>query len=591
MEVRGERLAGPRICFGKEMAFLQMKRIVAGVLRRFKVVPAFQEGVNREPEFVSYLTSQMKEDGSDSVQVGGERDRRDLDDLDGEMVASEIGETWTARHGVVLALLFLDVSDGDGSCAGNLHRLTHFPFTCINSGSNTFNHHAGFSNKHATKPRLGLVNKDSLDKILKAEEFVNSDSLLRAAHLILGYNPISSSFQAPKCVIKAKDPLLRRISVAALSFLLLEGTPIPEGTLPTFPIFEGFPISNLASRSTPGEATPSQHSIKEEKEEKEKQKEIVEVSDSEDPFEAFNQPLSPEVSKSIPKDREESARCVEDMWIQRKPRSILQELLESQPGRDGPGKVAQSKPPAPPTIPPPRADPPKHKRKREDKGKDVMEAVQAAFHAEEIVGMAHRRAKDKEARRIFTVDAFRVAEKSIQELHTKLVEEEREKKSAAAALDSAKRQAEGQRVLLRKVEDQLASSKQQIITLQKKLEEAQKAKELAEKAKEEAETTKDEVEQQGYDIGVVETEDALRAEVLGVCRDYCSQVWIEALNQAKVEASSILRKAENIYYPPAVQETSSSGQPAESQPKVADPAQGSSDVALLSSNDPPGVAE
>ena len=47
--------AGPRICLGKEMAFMQMKRVVAGVLRRFKVVA---EGV--EPEFISFLTSQMK---------------------------------------------------------------------------------------------------------------------------------------------------------------------------------------------------------------------------------------------------------------------------------------------------------------------------------------------------------------------------------------------------------------------------------------------------------------------------------------------------------------------------------------------------
>ncbi|KAK9989231.1 hypothetical protein SO802_029470 [Lithocarpus litseifolius] len=52
--------AGPRTCLGKEMSFLQMKRIVAGVLRRFKVVPAFEEGVNHEPEFISYFTSKMK---------------------------------------------------------------------------------------------------------------------------------------------------------------------------------------------------------------------------------------------------------------------------------------------------------------------------------------------------------------------------------------------------------------------------------------------------------------------------------------------------------------------------------------------------
>ncbi|KAK8654225.1 hypothetical protein V6N13_128197 [Hibiscus sabdariffa] len=50
--------AGPRICLGKEMAFLQMKRVVAGVLKRFKVVPAVKDGF--EPVFVVSLTSKMK---------------------------------------------------------------------------------------------------------------------------------------------------------------------------------------------------------------------------------------------------------------------------------------------------------------------------------------------------------------------------------------------------------------------------------------------------------------------------------------------------------------------------------------------------
>lgn len=49
--------AGPRICLGKDMAFLQMKRVVAGILRRFQIVPAVDDGF--EPEFVSYLTSKM----------------------------------------------------------------------------------------------------------------------------------------------------------------------------------------------------------------------------------------------------------------------------------------------------------------------------------------------------------------------------------------------------------------------------------------------------------------------------------------------------------------------------------------------------
>ncbi|XP_075651554.1 cytochrome P450 94A2-like [Castanea sativa] len=65
--------AGPRICLGKEMAFLQMKSVVAGVLRRFKVVPAFEQGVP-EPEYDSFL-SKMK--GGFPVKIA-ERERDHL---------------------------------------------------------------------------------------------------------------------------------------------------------------------------------------------------------------------------------------------------------------------------------------------------------------------------------------------------------------------------------------------------------------------------------------------------------------------------------------------------------------------------------
>ncbi|KAL8529625.1 hypothetical protein ACS0TY_006888 [Phlomoides rotata] len=51
--------AGPRICLGKEMAFLQMKRVVAAVLRRFKVVPVGVDGA--EPVYITDLTSKMKD--------------------------------------------------------------------------------------------------------------------------------------------------------------------------------------------------------------------------------------------------------------------------------------------------------------------------------------------------------------------------------------------------------------------------------------------------------------------------------------------------------------------------------------------------
>ena len=63
-----------------------------------------------------------------------------------------------------------------------------------------------------------------------------------------------------------------------------------------------------------------------------------------------------------------------------------------------------------------------------------------------------------------------------------------------------------------------------------KLDEVEKARVLAKKAREEAGKAKDEVEQNSYDFGVAETEDALRAEVSAVCRTYCALTWDEALN-------------------------------------------------------------
>ncbi|XP_021764277.1 cytochrome P450 94A1-like [Chenopodium quinoa] len=50
--------AGPRVCLGKEMAFLQMKMVVAGILERFRVVPAVEERI--EPVYVANLTAKMQ---------------------------------------------------------------------------------------------------------------------------------------------------------------------------------------------------------------------------------------------------------------------------------------------------------------------------------------------------------------------------------------------------------------------------------------------------------------------------------------------------------------------------------------------------
>ena len=199
----------------------------------------------------------------------------------------------------------------------------------------------GFADKNTAIPNFGLVNQASLDKILKAEMFVHTDGQLRAAHLILDYVPISKVFQASKCMIKARDPLLQRISVAAPGFLI--SSPIPEGTLATGSIPEGIPKVAVPPQQATEVATSSHPTNTEEEE-------VVEVSDSEDEFEIFNQALSPDISTfdlSHP-----FTPILEEMGIQHKPKSSLLDLIEFQPGKDAPGKAAQTKPPTPlPALP------------------------------------------------------------------------------------------------------------------------------------------------------------------------------------------------------------------------------------------------
>ncbi|KAK9984499.1 hypothetical protein SO802_034024 [Lithocarpus litseifolius] len=156
-------------------------------------------------------------------------------------------------------------------------------------------------------------------------------------------------------------------------------------------------------------------------------------------------------------------------------------------------------------------------------------AVQASFRAEEMLNYCHRQMKEEEAKRNDAVDSLKVAERSMQELKRKLLEEERERKSAAATLDSAEKQAKGQRVLLCSVEDQLAAFKAQVVALKKKLEETEAVRVKAERRP--------------------AIKLSRRATMSGT---YCRQVWIKALNQVGVEASSVLRKAESVYYPPVI---------------------------------------
>ena len=127
--------------------------------------------------------------------------------------------------------------------------------------------------------------------------------------------------------------------------------------------------------------------------------------------------------------------------------------------------------------------------------------------------------------------------------------------------------------------------------------EAVRAKEEAKFARTEAECSKEKAEEEAYDARVVETEAALKAQVPGVCRLYCSQVWNEALKQARVDALSNLWKAECVFYPSAIKEDATSSSEVRDAPEgveVASPSAASEIISpqvLAKESGPSGTAE
>ena len=135
-----------------------------------------------------------------------------------------------------------------------------------------------------------------MDRVLQAEIYVNeSDGQLRAAHLILGYNPISRAFQAPSCVIKAKDPWLRRISVTYEGFVVPQGVPLPKYS----PLTEPLPVASLAVAATSSPPPPI-FQVEEEEEVEQEEEGFVDLTSATDDYEVFNQSApSPNTSEDM----------------------------------------------------------------------------------------------------------------------------------------------------------------------------------------------------------------------------------------------------------------------------------------------------
>ena len=167
---------------------------------------------------------------------------------------------------------------------------------------------------HAFECHLHLVNQADLETILRAEVFVNkSNHQVRAAHKILGYDPIQRSFAASKYVIKAKDPRLQKITVVEHGFF--------------------FPGGSFAQQAA---------EIEEGRDEGEEQ--VIELDQFKDEFVAFEQldpPKDPFGDIGDPNLSEadlQGTSSQTNMGFKRKPSASLRVLLEGQLGKDAPGK-------------------------------------------------------------------------------------------------------------------------------------------------------------------------------------------------------------------------------------------------------------
>ena len=76
-----------------------------------------------------------------------------------------------------------------------------------------------FANKDHVASKLSLINVPALNYLLKSEIFVSEDGQLRAAQLILDYEPLSRIYQDVGQALRAGNLKLARINVSKPGFL------------------------------------------------------------------------------------------------------------------------------------------------------------------------------------------------------------------------------------------------------------------------------------------------------------------------------------------------------------------------------------
>ena len=94
------------------------------------------------------------------------------------------------------------------------------------------------TDKTQVTPRISLINVPALNYLLRSQIFVNNDGQLRAAHLILDYEPLSRSFLDIDNAIRANDYRLARIDMSRPHFLAPQDLPPVDHPIP-----QGIPLA------------------------------------------------------------------------------------------------------------------------------------------------------------------------------------------------------------------------------------------------------------------------------------------------------------------------------------------------------------
>ena len=213
------------------------------------------------------------------------------------------------------------------------------------------------TNKEQVTPRISLINVPALNYLLRSQIFMNDDRQLRAAHLILNYEPFSRSFLDVSNAIRANDYHLARIDVYRPHFLaphdlLLVDYPIPQGIPLVAQPIQQVPLRQVVAE----EGITSFSSLEEEidkfqfEEEETQGVEAIVISKAEEETEEYSGIQTPAPVVTYVEDSSDDK--VEEMAS--KSGKSLRELMKGRNIALTPQETHKSKPPVNPPPPPPQ---------------------------------------------------------------------------------------------------------------------------------------------------------------------------------------------------------------------------------------------